>query len=145
MNSDQPELPAAALSGDPIRFGHYLTEIGQDYLLVDEPAAHQVRVRFVGALQGQPVVWDCRYVALAGAGTPDETGCAAQRNYIEVGAVQAHGVSLQVGLNVAFIDRPAIEKMIIMVRNYKRLRPGRHEYGPAGGVQSHTFTPQRSK
>jgi hypothetical protein len=40
-------------------------------------------------------------------------------------------VPLRVGLDLQRIDRPAIEKMIIMIRNYRNLRYGRHEYGEA--------------
>ena len=37
---------------------------------------------------------------------------------------------IEVGLNVAQIDHAVVERTIIMIRNYKRLRVGRHEYGP---------------
>ncbi len=145
MNAPHPSLPAAALSGDSATFGRYLASRQQEYLIVGELRPTRARVRFLGTFQGRRVVWDCQFVALAGPGEAGEGMAAARRNYIEIGTEQPHGLPLGVGLNIALIDRPAIEKMIIMVRNYKRLRPGRHEYGPAGGVQSHTITPQRSR
>jgi hypothetical protein len=35
-----------------------------------------------------------------------------------------------VGLHVERIDPPTVRKAMIMIRRYKRLRRGRHEYGP---------------
>ena len=37
---------------------------------------------------------------------------------------------LEVALAVPAIDAPTVFKTIIMIHNYKRLAPGRHEYGP---------------
>jgi hypothetical protein len=67
------------------------------------------------------VVWDCDFLTLDAA--------RAARNFIDVGESGPQGVPVRVGLAVTRIDRPAIEKMILMIRNYRRLRPGRHEYG----------------
>jgi len=36
---------------------------------------------------------------------------------------------LQVGLNIPIIDKAALERTILMIRKYKRLQQGRHEYG----------------
>lgn len=126
-------LPPAAWSGDAGVFDSYLADSGQDYVLVGTPQQERARVRFSGRFQGQPVVWDCEFVTLAAEyaerrkHSPGEVG--GVRNFIEIGEAQSHGVPLRVGLGVACIDRPAVEKMIIMIRNYKRLHPGRHEYG----------------
>ncbi len=126
-------LPAAALSGDVTLFGHYLEGSGQDYLLVEQTNDQRARLRFCGPFLGQAVVWDCEFVTLA-TEQPDGRRQRALvprvlRNFIEVGEPGPQGVPLRVGLDVARIDQSAIEKLIIMIRNYRRLRPGRHEYG----------------
>lgn len=36
---------------------------------------------------------------------------------------------LEVGLNVKQIDKAVIERTIIMIRQYRRLQSGCHEYG----------------
>ena len=36
---------------------------------------------------------------------------------------------ITIGLNVPKLDAAVIEKTTIMIRNYKRLQTGRHEYG----------------
>lgn len=114
-------LPAAARSGDPSLFDQFLADTGQDYILGGSLPDQRAHVRFTGPFHGQLVVWDCEFVTLASAG--------AERNFIEIAEAGPHGVPLGVGLDIRCIDRPAIEKMIIMIRNYKNLHYGRHEYG----------------
>jgi len=136
VSGDSDQTPAAS-SGDVTRFSRHLQDRGADYLIVGRPGAERVHVRFCGPFQGRPVVWDCEFLALAAASAQRQnsaTGAAPTlRNFIDVGAAGEQGVRLRVGLGLTRIDTPAIEKMIIMIRNYKRLRPGRHEYGPPQG------------
>ena len=40
-----------------------------------------------------------------------------------------HTAKLNVGLDLKTIDEAVINKTIIMIRNYKRLRIGRNEFG----------------
>jgi hypothetical protein len=133
--------PAAAFSGDVTLFAHYLEDTGQDYLLLEQADDQRAQLRFCGALLGQTVVWNCEFVTLAAEqadrGQRRAAAAPALRNFIEVGEPGPQGVPLRVGLAVARIDQPAIEKMIIMIRNYKRLQPGRHEYGQAQTVLNH--------
>lgn len=97
----------------------------------------EVRLRFVGPFEGVPVVWEARIRRL-GTGQPryiavgdwiEPTGaCAASR----VGAFSersAAAIALEVGLDVPVLDPPALRKTVVMVRQWKRLRAGRHEFG----------------
>jgi hypothetical protein len=126
---DIEQLPAAARSGDPSSFDQYLADTGQDYILAGALHEQRAHVRFTGPFHGQTVVWDCEFVTLVGSG--------GARNFISVAEPGPHGVPLRVGLDIARIDRPAIEKMIIMIRNYRHLHYGRHEYGEPHGDVSH--------
>ena len=108
-------------SGDPGVVAAYLHRTGEPYLLVGALRDDRVRLRFTGPFEGDDVVWDCELVAL-------QTGVPC---YIEIGEPTARGVPLRVGLNLARIDRPAILKTTVMIRNYRRLRRGRHEFGGA--------------
>ena len=56
------------------------------------------------------------------------------KRFIEIGASGESGTALKIGLNVPRIDTPVIRKTIIMIRQYKNLQPGRHEYGEACSV-----------
>lgn len=129
-SGDGEQLPAAAWSDRPAEFSGYLADTGQDYVLVAAPDDQTAHVRFSGQFQGQPVVWDCEFLTLAAEQAARRAAwTGGLRNFIEIGEAGEHGRPLRVGLALARIDRPAIEKMIIMIRNYKRLHPGRHEYG----------------
>jgi hypothetical protein len=94
--------------------------VDDDFELLDAPGAAAVRLRFQGTLRGEPVRWDATFMTLARAGAP--------RSFIEVGDA-AELRSLTVALPVAAMDLPAIRKTVVMVRNWKRLAPGRHEFG----------------
>ena len=102
--------------------------------MVGGPRAH---VRFLGVLQGQPVAWDAEILTLLAYYQEQVKNLAPSeharsvRSFIEVGAHGTHGVALGVGLGVALIDEATVLRTIIMIRNYKRLRPGRHEFGEA--------------
>jgi hypothetical protein len=96
-------------------------DIISEAILLDTPGKRQLRLRFSGPFEGRQVTWDATLIALA----PD-----SQRNFIEIGESTAEGIALTVGLNVASIDVPTIRKAMMMIRQYKRLQRGRHEYGP---------------
>jgi len=118
------ERQSAGLSGDADEFSSYLRDLGQDWILLEQRGDQYAHLRFTGPFDGQMVVWDCEFSTLAEA--------RARRNFIQIGLPGIYGVPLQIGLSVAAIDTPAIEKMIIMIRHYKRLSVGRHEYGEVG-------------
>jgi hypothetical protein len=134
MNDHFERHAGAARSGDVKVFSDYLRESDQPFLILDEPGGQQVRVRFTGSFQGRDVVWDCHFTTL-NVRRKDHTGSTerdqeqAPRNFIEIDEPGASGIPIRVGLDLPFIDMPAIRKMIIMVRNYKGLHRGRHEFG----------------
>ena len=112
-----------ALCMDPVRFQHYLDTVGEDFLLLSQHANQRsAHFRFTGPCQGRTVIWDCHLLALKPA---DEN----QHDFIEINEQPGLLIPLRVGLNIARIDIPAIRKMIIMIRQYKRLGPGRLEFG----------------
>ena len=134
MGDHSGQQPDAAYSGNVQVFNEYLAATGQSFLLLDEEVGKQAHLRFTGRFEGSDVVWDCRFLALHDSAaqvqsSPDHESVEMQPCFIEIGQPGARGVPLRVGLHLATIDVPAIEKMIIMIRNYKRLRRGRYEFG----------------
>ena len=98
---------------------------GADFRIDTELGGTVARLRFIGRFQGEDVVWDAELIALAAqAETPAQ--------FLDIGAPTARGMPIRIGLGVSCIDRPTVMKTIIMVRNYKRLHRGRHEFGPHG-------------
>jgi hypothetical protein len=106
-----------------------LGETGGDYLCLSDLPGSRVRVQFVGRFDGREVAWDAIFQTLrhcqeAVAGRP-------LRAYIEIAPLTGDACRIEVGLDLPVIDEPALRKIIIMVRNYKRLRSGRMEWGEA--------------
>lgn len=107
---------------------------GADFVCDGPLGGDSLRLRFIGRYQEREVVWDAELIALAATG-------ADTAQFLDIGAPGPHGVPIRIGLGVPCIDRPTVLKTIIMVRNYKRLRPGRHEFGPAGPVAAERSAP----
>ena len=100
---------------------------GAEFIADTQLGGAQARIRFIGRFRDDDVVWDARLIALAA------TDPAAPQ-FLDVGVSTGRGIPIRIGLNVPHIDRPTVMKTLIMVRNYKRLRVGRHEFGPHGPV-----------
>jgi hypothetical protein len=76
-------------------------------------------VRFRGPFQGRTIRWLARIQAQG----------RDQRAYISIGNIDADDAEIEIGLPVASIDTPTIKKTLVMIRQYKGLRPGRREFG----------------
>jgi len=103
------------------------TDILRDAELIDPLGGARLQLRFTGPFEGDTVTWNAIFITLS-ASTESP---APQRNFIEIGDESEHGLTLTVGLNVPCIDAPTVRKAMMMIRQYKRLARGRHEYGPA--------------
>lgn len=100
---------------------------GADFCADTELGGARAQLRFIGCFQGEEVVWNAELIALA-AQDPAAT------QFLDIDTPTPHGIPIRIGLGVPCIDRPTVMKTIIMVRNYKLLHPGRHEFGPHGPV-----------
>lgn len=104
-----------------------LAESGSDYLLVaEDPERCRVDIRFLGPFQEKEVIWNARLLAFCGSA--DEL--AGRKQFIEVTPRDTFDYDLRIGLAVPEIDNATILKAIIMIRKYKRLHIGYHEFGP---------------
>jgi len=97
--------------------------IASDFELLEPPGGQRLRCRFEGKFEGGPVVWDATLMTLREA--------QSQRNFIEIGELGSAGRHIDIALDLATIDIPALRKTIIMIRNYKCLHRGRHLFGPS--------------
>jgi hypothetical protein len=103
---------------------------GIRYSLLEPLTGDEAHFTFQGPFEGQTVTWDARLMTLArvaprGAAVPADR----PRPFIEIGAASPAGRAVTVALDLPRIDEPAILSTIIMIRQYKRLRRGRHEFG----------------
>jgi len=93
-----------------------------------------MRIQFDGEFEGRSLVWDCEFVTLKEeyarlCSSSSSSTHSPIRCFIEIATVKDECASLRVGLNIPVINASSIEKMILMIRNYRFLRRGRHEFG----------------
>jgi len=134
MAPEQSNQNSDALSGDVTCFSAFLEKSGLPCLVIEQ-TEDRAELRFVGPFEGRDVVWCCEFMTLVAElnRLAQEISPAPEslRNFIEIGDPESGGVPIRVGLALPRIDSAAIDKMILMIRLYKNLRRGRHEYGEA--------------
>jgi hypothetical protein len=113
---------------------------GIQYHLLAPPQPGQARFLFSGVFQNQNIVWDATLLTLAHfhAAQPQSAQPVVRSAFLEIGGETARGRAIRVALDIPRIDEPAILRTIIMVRNYKRLHPGRHDFGEPRAFPPHT-------
>jgi hypothetical protein len=101
------------------------------YTLLAAPDSGQAHFTFSGRFQNREIVWDASLLTLARyhSGQPAASQPVVRSAFLDIGSAGAHGRAIRIALDIDQIDEPAILRSIIMIRNYKRLRPGRHEFG----------------
>ena len=121
-----------------------IAQSGKNYLALSPIPALKVHCNFAGKLADIEVLWDATVQTLASylqesleknalaevsRKRKDVQRSEKPLSFMEVSAPQ-NGVSkLKVVLPVPLIDEPTIKKTIIMIRCYKRLKVGYHEFG----------------
>jgi hypothetical protein len=110
-----------------------LEAAGRDYELLGPLGGDAARVRFVGQFQGDEVVWNACILTLRRVQQGMQPGGngTGLRQFIEVGQVSGGEGEVKVALNVPAIEAATVRMTMLMLRQWKRLGPGRHEYGEA--------------
>lgn len=120
----------------PILLLEKLKGTGQDYELLERISDESVAIRFVGRFNDMQVVWDARITTLQYKCRETQSDVAhigepcRLRQSIDI-CENSDGYNIDIALNLARIDEAAIKRTIIMIRKYKRLHIGHHEYGEA--------------
>lgn len=114
---------------DPVEFEQQLARCGAQYELLTTLNAPACHFRFTGPFQGKQVIWDAQLQTLAYYVRNGAIQGQDVRQFIEVEKAGERGIPINIALNLSVIDQPTILKTIIMIRQYKRLAPGRHEFG----------------
>lgn len=100
------------------------------FTLLEPLLPDRARFTFTGPFQGQIVLWNTT-LRVADRASATAAGAASS---IEVGEMTPAGRNLTVTLDIPTVDEPAILRTIIMIRRYKRMHPGRHEFGDTTGA-----------
>lgn len=123
---------------------HTLSEFQQRIAASNKPfealeplGGASARMRFTGLFCNEDVLWDARVMTLEAVlqqaldnGDPPPIG---PQQFIDIGTDGPEGRRIEIGLHVPIIDEPTLWKTVTMIRNYKRLRFGRIEWG---GIKS---------
>lgn len=104
-----------------------LAQLGRDFLCETTLPAPVVKLRLIGPFQGNEVVWELTLTTLAEMRRHQPVPCP----FIDIAPGNAGVHAVSVGLELPQIDYPAILKSLVMLRKYKRLAIGRHEFCPA--------------
>jgi len=98
------------------------------YTLIEQVNTQYAHLKFEGPFQGKTVTWDTHFYTFDGYSSKNkETNITKQ--FINIKENNADTMELTLALNISEINTPNIHKMMIMIRQYKNLAIGRHEYG----------------
>ena len=100
-----------------------LTNSRIEYIAHSVLGEAKASIAFAGQLEGQSVIWHATLIALKAGGAESVI------QYIDVtGQHNSDGYAVEIGLPVYAIDEPTVLKSITMIRQYKKLHQGRHEF-----------------
>jgi len=102
-----------------------LNDSSVDYVAHNMVGTNKVIVEFTGEFGGKSIIWHATIVAL------DSQPSQNHAQYIEVAEAEYDNntvLALEIGLFVPQIDEPTVIKVIKMIRQYKKLQRGRHEF-----------------
>jgi len=108
-------------------FKQFLSPTGGAYERLSAIPAQQALIRFIGHFEHQPVIWQATVQTLAFAASLQ--GVEALQSFIDIDGHTDNARLIRVGLPVSVVDEAVLRNTVLMVRRYKNLRPGRHDYG----------------
>ena len=106
-----------------------MTETNSDFKIINLADTH-AEVEFEGSFLHQPVTWRATIATLDHYQNQMSGGQKLERQFIEIPANQ-HGSTklITIGLKVSKITEAILTMTVTMIRQYKKLGEGRHEFG----------------
>ena len=99
------------------------------YTLIHQFNAQHAHIEFTGDFKGETVTWDTNFFTLEGFLAKENIKDTNLKQFIDITPVQTGVMKLTVVLKINEVNDPSIQKMMIMIKQYKELSIGRHEYG----------------
>ncbi len=110
-----------------------LNKLETQYLQHGVIPSTKIHVQFEGKFRGVDVVWNAYIQTVEDYSVQNEVS-QDPLQFINVHIEE--GVHyIDIALNIPLINRAVIEQTIIMIRKYRRLQIGRHEYGARSKTQ----------
>lgn len=117
------------MSESAAQFALRLDALGAPFELIGDLHPTRAEVRFVGEFEGENLIWELELNTLAGwreRYEPDQ-----QRNLMLIEAPYKGRCRVRLGLQIPAVSEAHILMAMRMLRQYKRLSRGRHEWGGA--------------
>ena len=123
-------LPLKVLQLVKIHLKDWLNPIlKMSYKLIQQTGSQAAHLQFDGPFQGKTVTWDTHFFTLQEYQKKYEYDSEQIRQVIDIEPVDENMLKLTVALKIPEINHQNIQKMMIMIKQYKNLATGRHEYG----------------
>ena len=99
------------------------------YTLIQQLNSQVAHIKFNGLFQGKKVTWDTHFFTLPGYKAQKNIKDKKLKQFIDIQVIEPGSMKLTIALNITEVNKPNILKMMIMIKQYKNLSPGQHEYG----------------
>lgn len=99
------------------------------YTLIEQVSTQYAHIKFEGSFQGKTVTWDTHFFTLDGYSAENNDEQNITKQFINIKEYNDNTMELTLALKISEINTPNIQKMIIMIKQYKNLAIGRHNYG----------------
>ena len=99
------------------------------YTLIHQFNTQHAHFRFKADFQGKTLTWDTNFYTVEGFRAEKHLENTTLKQFIDIEATASDVMNLTVVLKLNEVNKPNILKMIIMIKQYKNLSLGRHEYG----------------
>ena len=99
------------------------------YTLIKQVNTQYAHIKFAGSFQGKTVTWDTHFFTLDGYSSENNDEENITKQFINIKECNADTMELTLALKISEVNTPNIQKMMIMIKQYKNLAIGRHDYG----------------
>ena len=99
------------------------------YTLIHQFSTQHAHIEFTGPFKDETVTWDTNFFTLEGFRAEENIKDTNLKQFIDIKPVRSGVMKLTVALKINEVNNPSIQKMMIMIKQYKELSLGRHEYG----------------
>ena len=99
------------------------------YKLIQQTGSQAAHLQFDGPFQGKTVTWDTHFFTLQEYQKNHPNASQQTRQVIDIEPLNADILKLTIALKIPEINHQNIQKMMIMIKQYKNLATGKHEYG----------------
>ena len=99
------------------------------YTLIKKFNKQHYHITFKSQFQGENITWNTHFFTLTNYKEEKNIRDSNLKQFIDIKPIEPNTMQLTIALNIKEVDEPNIQKMMIMIKQYKNLSIGRHEYG----------------